>query len=80
MTSTRPILVVVMVIVIVVMASCTYLPGTSRAEPRDYRSMEPWESPNPDQKGISDAVIILSVVALVLMFIAWDQGWITPHF
>jgi len=67
-------------IVIVLMTSCAYAPATSRFEPCDYHSLEPWESPDPDHEGISDAVIIVSVVALAMLMIAFDQGWLTPHF
>jgi hypothetical protein len=57
-----------------VTASVTLAPSEQMVSPG------PWETPDPDHEGISNAVIIASVVALVLLFIAFDQGWLFPHF
>lgn len=71
-----------------VVTSCSLAPrpatdvtGNAWSVPHEQiANPEPWETQDPDHEGISDAVIILSVVALVLFLVAWGQGWITPHF
>ena len=77
-----------LLLVVTVATSCSLAPrpATDVTEytwsvPRDHMvGPEPWETQDPDHEGISDIVIIASVVALALFLVAWDQGWITPHF
>jgi len=75
-------------LVVTVATSCTLAPRPSTdmmaavtlAPSEPMVSPGPWDTPDPDHEGISNAVIIASVVALVVLFIAFDQGWLTPHF
>jgi hypothetical protein len=75
-------------LVVTVATSCSLAPrqitdvtGNMTSAPHEHMvSPGPWETPDPDHEGISNIVIVASVVALVLLFIAFDRGWLTPHF